>query len=309
MEKVWWYRDGEITTVKALVESTGSSSIPSFYNFAPYLRDEPIAADAEDSVPIIDISLLVSCTPEEQSQIIHQLSKACSDWGCFMVINHDVTESLTKAMIASFQEFFDLPEEEKKEYQGNHVMDPISEIAREFSKRNREVVIILLKAISKSLGLEESYVEKAANFELGFQLLAANYYPTCPEPEKAIAIPAHYDHGLLTTLVNNGVSGLQVKHNEKWFNVNIPANVLFVQVADHLEILSNGKYKSIAHRALVNNKATRMSIALANGPSLDTVMRPAPKLVDNESDQPAYVEMTYRKILELQQTGRLRSKF
>ena len=27
-------------------------------------------------------------------------------------------------MIASFQEFFDLPEEEKKEFQGNHVMDP-----------------------------------------------------------------------------------------------------------------------------------------------------------------------------------------
>ncbi|XP_075675329.1 2-oxoglutarate-dependent dioxygenase 19-like [Castanea sativa] len=336
----------KITTVKALVESTGSSSIPSFYNFTPYLRDEPIAGDAEYSVPIIDISLLVSGTPEQQSQIIHQLSKACSDWGCFMVINHDVTESLTKAMIASFQEFFDLPEEEKKEYQGNHVMDPIrcgtgfnpsmdkanfwrdflkcfahpefhtpnkpagfSEIAREFSKRNREVIIILLKAISKSLGLEESYVEKAANFELGLQLLAANYYPACPEPEKAIGLPAHYDHGLLTTLVNNGVSGLQVKHNEKWFNVNIPPNVLFVQVADHLEILSNGKYKSIAHRALVNNKATRMSIALAHGPALDTVMRPAPELVGNEGDQPAYVEMTYRKFLELQQTGRLSSKF
>ena len=75
------------------------------------------------------------------------------------------------------------------------------------------------------------------------------------------------------------------------------------------KILSNGKYKSIAHRALVNNKATRMSIALAHGPALDTVMRPAPELVDNESDQPAYVEMTYSKFLELQQTGRLRSKF
>ena len=75
------------------------------------------------------------------------------------------------------------------------------------------------------------------------------------------------------------------------------------------KILSNGKYKSIAHRALVNSKATRMSIALAHGPALDTVMRPAPKLVDNEIDQPAYVEMTYGNFLELQQTGRLSSKF
>ena len=75
----------KITTVKALVESTRSSSIPSFYNFTPYLRDEPIANDPEDSIPIIDLSLLVSGTPEEQSQVIHQLSNACSDWGCFMV--------------------------------------------------------------------------------------------------------------------------------------------------------------------------------------------------------------------------------
>ena len=51
-----------------------------------------------------------------------------------------------------------------------------------------------------------------------------------------------------------------------------------------------------------------MSIALAHGPALDTVMRPAPELVYNERNQPAYVETTYRK-LELQQTGRLRSKF
>ena len=41
------------------------------------------------------------------------------------MINHGVSDSLRKAMIASFQEFFDLPEEEKKEFQGNHVLDPI----------------------------------------------------------------------------------------------------------------------------------------------------------------------------------------
>ncbi|KAL4614885.1 hypothetical protein ACB092_07G085100 [Castanea dentata] len=183
------------------------------------------------------------------------------------------------------------------------------EIALEFSKRNRGVVTVLLKAISKSLGLEERYINKAADFELGLQLPAANYYPACPEPEKAIGIPAHYDHGLLTTLVNNGVSGLQVTHKEKWFNVHIPANVLFVQVADHLEILSNGMYKSIEHRALVNDKATRMSIALAHGPSLDTIIRLAPELVDSKSHPPAYVQITYKAFLELQQTGKLRDKF
>nr|POE92788.1 protein srg1 [Quercus suber] len=115
----------KITSVKVLVESTDFSSLPSFYTFTHNLHDEPISDDPDDSIPIIDISLLASGTPEEQSQVIHQLNKACADWGCFMVINHGVSESLTKAMIASFQEFFDLPEEEKKVFQGNHVMDPI----------------------------------------------------------------------------------------------------------------------------------------------------------------------------------------
>ena len=108
----------------------------------------------------------------------------------------------------------------------------------EFSQKNREVVTVLLKAISKSLGLEESYIDKATNIELGLQILAANYYPACPEPDRAIGIPSHTDHGLLTLLVDNGISGLQILHKEKWINVNLRPNALFVHIADHLEVHS-----------------------------------------------------------------------
>ena len=108
----------------------------------------------------------------------------------------------------------------------------------EFSKKNREVVTVLLKAISNSLGLEESYIDKATNIELGLQILAANYYPACPEPDRAIGIPSHTDHGLLTLLVDNGIPGLQILHKEKWINVNLLPNALFVHIADHLEVHS-----------------------------------------------------------------------
>ena len=111
-----------------------------------------------------------------------------------------------------------------------------SEIALEFSKRNREVVIVLLKAISKSLGLEESYIIKDTNIELSLQTLAANYYPACPEPNRAVGISSHTDHGLLTLLVDNGISGLQILHKEKWINVNLLPNTLFVDIGDQLEV-------------------------------------------------------------------------
>jgi hypothetical protein len=41
------------------------------------------------------------------------------------VINHGVPESLMKAMADAFGEFFNLTEEEKQEYGGKHVLDPI----------------------------------------------------------------------------------------------------------------------------------------------------------------------------------------
>ncbi|OMO63560.1 Oxoglutarate/iron-dependent dioxygenase [Corchorus olitorius] len=40
------------------------------------------------------------------------------------------------------------------------------------------------------------------------------------------------------------------------------------------KIMSNGKYKSVLHKARVNSKATRISIAISqHGPALDAVVR------------------------------------
>ena len=70
------------------------------------------------------------------------------------------------------------------------------------------------------------------------------------------------------------------------------------------QVLSNGKYKSIRHRAVVNNKATRISIVVAHGPSLDTVVSPAPELVENESRPAAYMPMKYKDYMNLQLGGK-----
>ena len=43
----------------------------------------------------------------------------------FQVINHGVTESLMKGMIDACRGFFDLTEEEKREFQGTDFLSPI----------------------------------------------------------------------------------------------------------------------------------------------------------------------------------------
>ncbi|RWR76547.1 LOW QUALITY PROTEIN: 2OG-FeII_Oxy domain-containing protein/DIOX_N domain-containing protein [Cinnamomum micranthum f. kanehirae] len=165
----------------------------------------------------------------------------------------------------------------------------------------------LLKGVSESLGLVPCYLEKASELETGLQILIANLYPRCPQPELAMGLPPHSDHGLLTVLMQNNVGGLQVKHNGKWVLVNSLPNSFLVNTGDQLEILSNGKYISVLHRAVVNDRSARISIAIANGPSLGKAVAPAPQLVDSEHP-PAYCEMTYREYVEFQQSNRLDAK-
>ncbi|KAH7834634.1 hypothetical protein Vadar_018132 [Vaccinium darrowii] len=322
-------------SVKTLVESPGLTSIPSTYSYS-LNPNESAASEPDGTIPIIDFSLLTSGDPHQRSKIIRDLDRACREWGFFMLVNHGVSKSLMKDVLDGSNQFFNLPMEEKMEYEGKDIWKPIrfgtgvdvkvekfffwrdflkvyvhpqfnfpnnpkgfSEVAEEYSKQTREVIKELLKGLSESLGFEQSYIEKAMNLESGLQIFAANLYPLCPQPELAMGIPAHTDHGLLTLLIENEIGGLQIQHNGKWFNVNPLPNSFLVNTGDHLEILSNGRYKSIKHRAVVNNKATRISIAVPLGPSLDTVVSPAPELIEGETGGPAaYLPMKYKDYMD-----------
>ncbi|PON33007.1 Oxoglutarate/iron-dependent dioxygenase [Parasponia andersonii] len=328
-------------------QSPNLTSVPPTYTITKTPNDEAVTLDHIDpevKIPIIDFSLLTSSNPDQRSKTIAELGRACEDWGFFMVINHCVPERLMSAVIDGCRGFFDLSEEEKLEFEGKHVLDPIrygtsfntsvekvfywrdflkvivnphfqfpnkpsefSEIAFEYCKKTREVVMGILEGISENLGLEANYIYKTLNLDSGVQVFAANLYPPCPQPELAMGLPPHSDHGLLTLLIQNGIGGLQIQHEGKWVNVNpnIP-NALLVNTADHLEILSNRKYKSVVHRAIVNKIDTRISLAIANGPAFDAVVSPASKLVENHS--PAYTGMKYRDYMELQQSSRLTGK-
>lgn len=106
----------------------------------------------------------------------------------------------------------------------------------EYCRRTREVARELLRGISESLGLEASYIDKTLNLDSGLQILAANFYPPCPQPDLAMGLPPHSDHGLLTLLIQNENGGLQLQHNGKWVNVNASSNSFLVNTADHIEV-------------------------------------------------------------------------
>ncbi|ONK60868.1 uncharacterized protein A4U43_C08F23550 [Asparagus officinalis] len=330
------------STIKELSSSGALSSLPSLYASKAH-ELESVVEDGQ--IPVVDFSLLTAGSPEKRSQMIRELGKACEEWGFFMLVNHGVPEKFREGMMDALKGFFDLTEEEKKEYADTHVLNPIrygtsfntakedvrywrdylkvtthpefvsptkpdgfSETLEEFCKRTRGIAWELLKGIWESLGLEENSIKEALGYDSSWQIFVGNIYPPCPQPDLAVGLPPHSDHGLLSILYQDGtVDGLEVKHDGKWVRVMPLPNSFLINTGDHTEIVTNGKYKSVLHRAVVNGTNTRMSIVAAVGPSMDAVVVPAPALVSSESPA-TFRGISFREYAERQQGNKLKDK-
>lgn len=68
------------TALKDLANSSNVKYVPSKFNFI----NQPTALTS-DSLPIIDFAALTADDPHPRSKAIHDLSKACQEWGFFIV--------------------------------------------------------------------------------------------------------------------------------------------------------------------------------------------------------------------------------
>ncbi|KAG2612886.1 hypothetical protein PVAP13_4KG312600 [Panicum virgatum] len=123
--------------------------------------------------------------------------------------------------------------------------------------------------------------------------MAVNFYPKCPAPDLTFGLPAQTDPNALTILLmNQQVPGLQVLKEGRWIAVNPRPNAFVINIGDQLQALSNGRYKSVWHRAVVNADRPRMSVASFLCPCNDVLLRPAAKLVCDGSPA-VYRDYTY----------------
>ncbi|XP_077243096.1 protein DOWNY MILDEW RESISTANCE 6-like [Tasmannia lanceolata] len=281
-----------------------------------------------EDIPLIDLS------SSDRIRILRQIGDACESYGFFQVMNHGISEESMQKMVGIAREFFHMPVEEKmklysddpskkmrlstsfnvKKEKVNNWRDyfrlhcyPLEEFVHEwpsnpssfkdvvstYCREVRQVGFKLLELISESLGLERDYMEKVLG-EQG-QHMAINYYPPCPEPNLTYGLPGHTDPNTITILLQDQqVAGLQVQRNGKWVAVDPHPNALVVNIADQMQALSNGRYKSVWHRAIVNSDMERISVASFLCPANKAVIGPAKQLTDEVS--PAiYRSFTYEE--------------
>ncbi|KAJ4703750.1 2-oxoglutarate (2OG) and Fe(II)-dependent oxygenase superfamily protein [Melia azedarach] len=305
-----------VPSVQELAEQTIFSLPPRYLRPD---QDPPIVPSNTwlPSIPVIDLQkLLVGDSIDKELERLHS---ACREWGFFQVINHGVSTTLMEKFKLETENFFQLPYEEKKKlwqepdnHEGfgqlfvvseeqkldwsdmfyittlplnlrrNELFQklPLSlrETLESYSAEVRKLAMAILAYMAKALKMDGE--EMTECFSDGVQSMRMNYYPPCPEPDKTIGFTPHSDADALTILFQlNETEGLQIRKDGRWVPVKPLPNALVVNIGDIMEIVSNGIYRSIEHRATVNSTKERMSIATFYSSKLDSELGPARSLI------------------------------
>ncbi|XP_039047635.1 probable 2-oxoglutarate/Fe(II)-dependent dioxygenase [Hibiscus syriacus] len=107
---------------------------------------------------------------------------------------------------------------------------------------------------------------------------------------------------------DDDVCGLQIKHDDEWVPVNPIPNALVVNVDDVVEIWSNGKYKSIEHRAVANYNKARISYATFLVPHDEVEIEPLDHMIDPKTEQQIYKKVKYGEYLRSSMKRKMEGK-
>uniref|UniRef100_A0A0E0M091 Fe2OG dioxygenase domain-containing protein n=1 Tax=Oryza punctata TaxID=4537 RepID=A0A0E0M091_ORYPU len=261
-----------------------------------------VAGDGENlELPVVDMARLLD--PEHREAEL---------------INHGVDEAVIQKMKDSTVNFFELPLEDKNavavrpggtdEGFGHHFRSSAGKLdwaenliveTQPFQQRNLEfwpsnpptfrdsidkyamemsnLTMRLLRLMASDLGVEHETL--LAAFRGKRQITALHHYPPCHHPEKVIGITPHSDgFGLTLLLQVNDTPGLQVSKDGRWHPVRPLPGALIINVGETLEVLTNGHYKSVFHRVVVDTKRSRVTIVVFQDACIDGVVKPLPEL-------------------------------
>ncbi|KMT02734.1 hypothetical protein BVRB_8g193200 [Beta vulgaris subsp. vulgaris] len=227
--------------------------------------------------PIIDLSLLSSASSHQLQKELCKLQTTLSSWGCFQLINHGLSSLLLNQIREVGKEFFDLPLEVKQKhcitldcfegYGGDTVSENQSynwndrlqlkvhpleqqnfklwpdyvpnfrETLEEYTMKVRGVLKMILKAIARSLNLDENIFLEECGGKEGINMFTRfNYYPPCSSPYHVLGLKPHSDSTTITILLQDKkVEGLQVLKDNQWFKVPIVSDALFINIDSNIK--------------------------------------------------------------------------
>ncbi|XP_020231548.1 protein DOWNY MILDEW RESISTANCE 6 [Cajanus cajan] len=317
---------------KLLSNGFNNGSVPEDYIFPPELRPGNHKIPFSN-IPVIDLD--EAQNGDHRTNTIKKIIKASEEFGFFQVINHGISVNQMNEVRSVLKELFEMPAEEKQKLYSDdplkacrmytstinyatenvhrwrdnflhpcHPLEQWQHLWPQNPTRYRECVGAcsievkklasrILSLISEGLGLKNGYFENDLTESM---LLNVNHYPPCPEPSLTLGITKHSDPNLITILLQDHVCGLQIFKDGKWTTVEPIPNAFVVNIGCQLQVISNGKLQSAAHRAVTNSSDARTSAAFLVGPSNDCIVGPAEALID-EHHPPIFRSFKYKEFL------------
>ncbi|KAK1418875.1 hypothetical protein QVD17_28024 [Tagetes erecta] len=257
-----------------------------------------MACLTQSKLPVIDIENL---KPGTESWMLgcHKVRDALEEYGCFMLVSHELPQDFKNEVYTNLKTLFDLPTETKmkntsdKPFHGylgpfhtrplyesmgiEHAttLDEVERLAKlmwpsgnhQFSKTMHSYANLVSKLekqvrkmVFESYGVEK-YHESFSD-SVSYVLRMNKYRPPKPE-ETNLGAMIHTDKDFVSILSQNQIDGLEVQiKDDEWVSVEFQPSSFVVMATDAFMAWSNGRIKSLRHRVVMKGKEDRYSIAL-----------------------------------------------
>ncbi|KAK4765761.1 hypothetical protein SAY86_026851 [Trapa natans] len=258
-------------------------------------------------IPLIDFNELDG---ENRSKTMALLHHACEQWGCFMIENHPVDKKVKDFVNSHYEEnlkagfyssdipkclesgqisdvdwecaFFIWHRPNSNIQDFPNLSDDLRKVMDEYIDQMIQLAEKISELMCENLGLQKDHIKNAFSGKKGPSVgTKVAKYPKCPEPDKVRGLREHTDAGgIILLLQDDQIPGLEFLKDGKY--VPIPPsknNAIFVNTGDQIEVISNGRYKSVWHRVMADKDGSRLSVATFYNPAGDAVISPAPRLL------------------------------
>lgn len=300
------------------------STKPAIEQF-PYIETccttSALFTSTSNSIPLIDLS-----NPDSKNLLV----KACEEFGFFKVINHGVPLESISRLESEAIRFFSLPFSEKEKSgppspfgYGNKCIGRNGDVGwveylllntnqdsnsslgnnpdqfrfalSEYISAVKRMACEILELMADGLKIQpRNVLSKLLMDEQSDSVFRLNHYPPRPDCiSNLIGFGEHTDPQIISVLRSNNTSGLQISLREgSWISVPPDEDSFFINVGDSLQVLTNGRFKSVKHRVLANSLKSRVSMIYFGGPPLSERLAPLPSLMKNP-EQSLYKEFTW----------------